>query len=115
MYPGILARALLPGPPVSVPMDETVPEEFSLSQNYPNPFNGETRIGYGVRCAGGGEWVRLKVYDILGREVKTLVDGPMDAGDHTVTFDAAGLASGPYIYRIMAGSYSATRTMMLLK
>jgi hypothetical protein len=115
VYPGILARALLPGPALSVPVDEGVPAAFSLSQNYPNPFNGQTRIGYRIPESGAGKWVRLKVYDILGREVTTLAEGAMEAGEHTVTFDADGLATGPYIYRIVAGSYAATKTMILLK
>jgi hypothetical protein len=112
---GILAVRLQYGPQTGVDEPVMRPHSFELAQNYPNPFNGETRIRYNVRGPGGGEWVRLKVYDILGREVGTLVDGFMDAGEHTVAFDGAGLASGPYIYRIVAGSCVATKKMMLMK
>ena len=99
------------------------PTSFRLFQNYPNPFNPVTRIGYRIQSPG---YVTLKVYDVNGRNVATLVDGTVDAGDHTVTFsakggsasggDAGGLASGIYIYRLEAGgAVVATRKMIVLK
>lgn len=96
------------------------PEEFSLGANYPNPFNGETRIGYGVRGAGGRGWVRLSVFDVLGREVARLIDGPVEPGMHSVRFDATDLPSGVYFYRMqVAGSsgesFTGTGRMILIR
>ena len=85
---------------------------FALSQNYPNPFNPSTAISYKLAASGH---VTLKVYDILGRDVATLVNGQRTAGEHSVTFNAAGLPSGVYFYRLQAGNYSATKKFMLLK
>jgi hypothetical protein len=90
----------------------TVPTDYSLSQNYPNPFNPTTAIQYTVPKSGT---VLLKVYNSLGQEVATLVNGAVTAGQHSVTFDAHNLASGVYFYRLVAGTYSATMKMMLLK
>ncbi len=89
------------------------PVEFELSQNYPNPFNPTTKIDFGIRKAGK---VQVKVYDMLGREVATLVDKNMNPGKHTVQFDATNLASGVYIYRIMAsGEFTAVKKMVLIR
>lgn len=85
---------------------------FSLNQNYPNPFNPSTVISYQVPT---NTRVNIVVFDLLGREVKSLVNGQQSAGFHTVTFDASALPSGVYLYRLEAGSYSATRKMLLLK
>lgn len=89
-----------------------VPLRFSLEQNYPNPFNPSTTIRYQLPA---NNRVTLKIYDILGREVRTLVDGREAAGTHSVTFDAADLPSGVYFYRIEAGSYQKTKKLVLLK
>ncbi len=86
--------------------------EFSLSQNFPNPFNPTTKIKYSIP---NSENVALKVYDMLGREVKTLVDGYKNAGTHEIDFDATELTSGLYFYKIVAGNYSGTRKMMLVR
>jgi hypothetical protein len=88
------------------------PQEFSLAQNSPNPFNPTTVISYQLPVAGN---VRLAVFDLLGREVAVLVNEMKEEGNHTVQFDAGGLASGAYIYRIEAGSSVQTKRMMLLK
>ena len=90
----------------------TMPASFSLSQNYPNPFNPSTVIRYELPTNG---YVTLKVYDILGREVRTLVDERQNSGIHSVTFNASGLASGVYFYRIEAGAYHDTKRLLLLK
>ncbi|MCL6493863.1 MAG: PQQ-binding-like beta-propeller repeat protein [Ignavibacterium sp.] len=89
-----------------------VPQEFRLFQNYPNPFNPSTRIPFAVRGSG---FVALKVYDILGREVRTLVNDNLQPGRYEVTFNAAHLASGVYYYRLTAGTSSDTKKLILLK
>ncbi len=85
---------------------------FNLAQNYPNPFNPTTTITYSVPQ---NSVVTLKVYDVLGNEVATLVNQSMTAGSHNVNFDASNLASGMYIYKMQAGSFQSARKMMLLK
>jgi hypothetical protein len=89
-----------------------LPEKFDLKPNYPNPFNPSTRISFDLPESAE---VRLTVFDVLGRQVANLVNQPMKAGSHTVNFDAQRLASGVYIYRLEAGSFSMTRNMMLIK
>lgn len=88
------------------------PNNYNLAQNYPNPFNPVTTIKYSIPESGN---VSLKVYDILGNEVATLVNVEKARGIHSVTFNAGNLSSGVYFYKIQAGSYSSTRKMMLLK
>jgi beta-glucuronidase len=90
----------------------TVPSAFGLDQNYPNPFNPISEIG--LRIAEAGH-VSLKVYDLLGREVATLVNEEKAPGSYLVRFDANGLASGVYFYRLIAGRYGETRKMLLLR
>jgi hypothetical protein len=89
-----------------------VPEEFALRQNYPNPFNPSTQIAYQIPAASH---VRLALYDLLGREVTLLVDEQKAAGRYTVQLNAAGLASGPYVYRMTAGGFLQARRMMLVR
>ncbi len=88
------------------------PTGITLEQNYPNPFNPSTVIGW--RLAVGGE-VSLNVYDTLGRLVATLVDETLPAGNHRATFDASGLASGLYLYRLDANGETATKVMTLIQ
>lgn len=88
------------------------PEAYSLFQNYPNPFNPTTVIGYKLAVSSH---VTLKVYDILGREVTTMVNERQIAGNHSVTFSAVNLPSGVYFYRLQAGSFSETKKLLLLK
>ncbi|MFN3426676.1 MAG: T9SS type A sorting domain-containing protein [Candidatus Thermochlorobacter sp.] len=88
------------------------PTKFELFQNYPNPFNPSTVIGFTLPVASE---VSLKVYDMLGREVATLVEGRQAAGQYQVPFTATGLASGVYFYRLQAGSFVETKKMMLVK
>ena len=102
---------------ITVPQDthaegDELPREVSLSQNYPNPFNPQTTIEYALPVAGD---VSLIVYDMLGREVTTLLNGPQTAGRHTVNFDAAHLSNGTYVYRLVAPNKTITRTMVLVK
>jgi len=94
------------------PAAATVPEQTSLSQNYPNPFNPSTVVSFQLATAST---VRLAVYDILGREVATLVNEQMTPGQHNVTWNAAGMASGVYFYRLTAGSFSQAKQMVLMK
>ncbi len=95
--------------------ENRLPETFALLQNFPNPFNPSTEIGYRVEGIGYGVWVTLKVYDILGREVGTLVNDRKAPGTYEVMFDGRGLSSGVYIYRMTAGKLVDTRKMILLK
>jgi hypothetical protein len=86
--------------------------DFRLEQNYPNPFNPTTTIRFAIasRCQ-----VILKVYDLLGRELATLINESLDAGSHTTTWNAQRFASGTYIYRLRAGEYEEARSLMLLR
>lgn len=86
--------------------------EFTLVQNYPNPFNPTTNIQYSIPTEG---LVTLKVYDLLGREVATLVNESKTAGNYSVNFDASTLASGTYIYQLIAGEFLSTKKMLLIK
>jgi len=85
---------------------------FKLEQNYPNPFNPSTKIEFSIPAQSQ---VELKVFNILGQEVSTLVNESLKAGNHVVTFDASRLATGVYLYRIKAGSFVSTKKMLLLK
>jgi hypothetical protein len=85
---------------------------YDISQNYPNPFNPVTTIKFSIAVE---DWVILKVYDILGREVKTLIDKDLKPGEYQVEFNSEGLASGIYIYRIISGAYTQERKMQILK
>ena len=98
---------------VSIDEDETdVPAAFTLHQNYPNPFNPSTVIRY--ELPEGGH-VRLAVYDMMGRRVAELVNGPVQAGSHTADFDGSRLASGVYVYRLQSGGQVLSGKMMLVK
>ncbi|MFZ4589969.1 MAG: T9SS type A sorting domain-containing protein [Ignavibacteria bacterium] len=89
-----------------------IPKEYSLSQNYPNPFNPSTTIKYSLPKDG---FVSLKIYDITGREVKSLAGEVKKAGYYSVTFNASSLASGVYFYRIQSNDYVMTKRMVLIK
>ncbi len=88
------------------------PMNFVLKQNYPNPFNPVTTIDYHIPVQGN---VSLKVYDITGKEAATLIKENQKAGQHSVRFDASGLASGVYIYKLVTDNYSASKKLLLLK
>jgi len=91
---------------------ELNPTVFALEQNFPNPFNPSTVVRFALPTAGN---VTLNVYNTLGEKVAELVNGLMPAGNHTVQFDASYLNSGLYIYEIKAGSFTASRKMLLIK
>ena len=88
------------------------PVDFGLQQNYPNPFNPSTTIRYGLPSRSP---VVLTVYNTLGQQVATLAEGEMEAGYHETVFDASGLASGVYLYRLTAGSFVQARKLMVVK
>jgi photosystem II stability/assembly factor-like uncharacterized protein len=99
-----------------------VPNEFKLYQNYPNPFNPVTKIkfeipsnGFPIGALGNDRVVVLKVYDILGREIQTLVNETLQPGSYEVTFGGSNLSSGIYFYQLKAGDYIETKKMVLLK
>ncbi len=93
-------------------VERNTPVRFELFDNYPNPFNPSTVISYQLAVNSA---VALRIYDVLGREVRTLVAGRQEAGKHSVTFDAGSLPSGVYFYRLSAGSFVQTKKLVLLK
>ena len=105
-YICIVPTAELPPPPPTESMaviNPKIPVHYHLDQNYPNPFNPSTIINYQLPPAGGGQnWVTLKVFDVLGREIKTLVNGVEEPGYKSVTWDASHVPSGVYFYRLSA-------------
>jgi hypothetical protein len=109
---GFLADTLLRGPAVSVRKDGKIPTSFALHQNYPNPFNPSTTVLYDLPLMSR---VSIKLYNILGQEVATLVDEVQEAGYHRLVFDASALASGAYFYRIVADRFVNVKRMMILK
>ena len=94
------------------PITVTIPENYSLSQNYPNPFNPMTKINFSITKSG---MTTLKVYDLLGKEVSTLINQNMSAGTYAVDFDGAKLSSGVYFYRLEVNGFSEVKRMTLLK
>ena len=106
------ASGISPENKIAVHSQEEVPHTFDLEQNYPNPFNPATVIRYQLPENG---YVSLKIYDVLGREVAALVDEYKEAGYYEEEWDASGLSSGVYIYRLRAGSYTAIKKMLLAR
>jgi hypothetical protein len=105
---GWLAKGITTG----VKEQSGTPAKYELNQNYPNPFNPTTQIKYSVPEKG---YISLKVYNLLGEEVATLFTGVQQAGTHVATFNSTGLTSGVYFYRLQAGSFSATKKLVLMK
>jgi lysophospholipase L1-like esterase len=99
-------------PSTGVLISTEIPDGYALGQNYPNPFNPSTTITFHLAADSR---VRLKVFNMLGQEVRTLVDQDLEADVETVTFDAFQLPSGMYLYRLQAGSYAETRKMVIMK
>jgi hypothetical protein len=91
---------------------EIIPTVYKLNQNYPNPFNPSTIINYQIPEGG---FVSLKIYDILGNEISTLVNEEKAVGNYKATFDASKLASGVYIYQLKAANFVDTKKMILLR
>jgi hypothetical protein len=102
-----------PAPPIQTTINETdLPKEFELEQNFPNPFNPSTTIEFSIPSA---QFVTLKVYDLLGQEVATLVNGQQTAGTHRVQWNASSLSTGFYFYKMETGNFLQTRKLMLMK
>ena len=97
---------------VEDPGSSGVPQTLRLDQNYPNPFNPSTTIRYGLPSRSH---VTLTVFNTLGQQVATLVQGEQEAGFQEVQFEASGLASGVYLYRLTAGSFVETRKLVLVR
>ena len=109
---GKIFMSKIEGNVTSVDGEESAPTAFELNQNYPNPFNPSTTIKFAVPEAGN---YSLRVYDILGQEVVTLVNGQLNAGTHKVSFEASRLASGMYIYKLTGSNVNLTKKMILMK
>ena len=95
-----------------------LPDNFALFQNYPNPFNPVTKIKFDIKksvVSSQYSVVSLKVYDITGREINTLVNEQLQPGTYEVTFDGSNLPSGIYFYKLNAGNYSETKKLILMK
>ncbi|MBI3124066.1 MAG: T9SS type A sorting domain-containing protein [Ignavibacteriales bacterium] len=115
--PGTASLVTNPGDRNSKPAGTDVegielPTTYSLAQNYPNPFNPTTKINFTLPVSGK---VVLEIFDITGKSVATLVDAEMQSGIHSVEFNAVGLSSGIYLYRIKANQFIATRKFVLMK
>lgn len=91
---------------------QEIPLEFSLGQNYPNPFNPTTEIRFALPVDGN---IALKLYDILGREVRTLAEGYYVKGYYNLNLDATSMASGVYFYRLTSAEFSAVKKLMIIK
>ncbi|MFH0733603.1 MAG: T9SS type A sorting domain-containing protein [bacterium] len=90
----------------------SIPNEFSLSQNYPNPFNPTTTIKFAIPTTSN---VKLTIYNTIGKEIAALVNGSMEAGNHSVNWNAGDNSSGMYFFKLEAGNFTATKKMMLIK
>ncbi len=100
---------------VSVKNGRVAPAQFTLYQNYPNPFNPTTKIKFSIPASAKIQNVSLKIFDVLGREVVTLVNKEYVSGTYEVTFDASNYASGLYIYKLTAGSFTQSKKLLLIK
>jgi hypothetical protein len=101
-------------------MSESVPQSYALYQNYPNPFNPTTKIKFAIPLSplserGVGGFVTLKIYDLLGREVTSLVNQQLKPGTYEVEWDATKYSSGVYIYKLTSGNFTESKKMVLVK
>jgi hypothetical protein len=113
IYAGSYDNGIWKYDPTFTDNDEVInPLEYNLSQNYPNPFNPSTTINFQIAASGN---VQIKIYDVLGKEVTTLINENKPAGEYQIIFDASSLTSGVYFYRIITTNFSETRKMLLLR
>jgi hypothetical protein len=94
------------------PVSNEIPSSYSVTQNYPNPFNPTTKINFALPKSG---LVTMKVYDMLGKEVSTLVNEVKNAGTYSVDFNASALSSGIYFYKVSVNGFTEVKKMMLIK
>ena len=112
-YNNVIAMCVASAPVSNINQISTeIPDSYSLSQNYPNPFNPTTTIGF---CIKESRFTSLKIYDLLGKEVETLVNEQLKPGEYEVLFDGGNLSSGVYFYNLTSQNFSETRKMILLK
>ncbi|MCB2204465.1 T9SS type A sorting domain-containing protein [bacterium] len=111
-YPSVYSAVVAYGTPKNSARNGAVVRSLDLAQNYPNPFNPSTVISYNIASPG---YVMLRVYNAVGQQVATLVDGLQSSGNHKIDFDASQLAGGMYMYRLTVGNESVSRSMMLIK
>ena len=110
---GVIYNTTNGGDPVGLtPISTLLPDDYYLSQNFPNPFNPVTRIEFAILKNG---FASLRVYDISGREVSVLVNEHLNAGQYSVSFDAQGLSSGVYFYKLEAGEFTDVKRMVFVK
>jgi hypothetical protein len=109
---GVFERKLYQNPLGITGNGNETPKEYKLEQNFPNPFNPSTKINYSVPKSG---LVTLKIYDMIGKEVATLVNENKTAGNYTMVFNGSNLSSGIYFYRLTAGNFSETKKLMVIK
>ncbi|MCU0373321.1 MAG: T9SS type A sorting domain-containing protein [Ignavibacteria bacterium] len=109
---GVILKTITGGVTSIFPVSSEIPSSFSLEQNYPNPFNNTSNLKFEIANL---EDIKIVVYDIMGREVQTLVNEELQPGSYEVTFDGSGLNSGVYFYQMTAGNYKETKKMLLLK
>ena len=116
-YHGTILKTTTGGDPIGIkPISSDIPSYFSLSQNYPNPFNPSTKIKFEIEEDKGQKLeVRLVVYDILGREIATLVNDKLSPGTYEVKWNGSDYASGVYFYKLISGDYTETKKLILLK
>jgi len=112
VFSGQFITKYVPGPVTGISGNSTEIDDFELMQNYPNPFNPVTKINFSIPKNG---IVKLTVFDVLGREIKTIVNTELIAGSYIYDFDAGNLSSGVYFYKLQAGSFTAIRKMVLLR
>jgi hypothetical protein len=124
-YGGAGSSLLSPNAVIGIEkLNQIIPDGFNLHQNYPNPFNPTTKIKFDIPvrtviARSGATWqslkVSLKIFDVIGREIATLIKEELKAGTYEITFNAGILPSGVYFYKLQAGDYSETKKMILLK
>ena len=118
---GVILNTTNGGEPIGIkPISNEVPNSFHLYQNYPNPFNPTTKIKYDIPLSRGvsegrGVLVSIKIYDIIGNEVATLVNESLKPGSYEVEWNGSNFASGVYFYRLIAGDFTVTKKLILLK